>query len=75
MIEEIVGTWPLQGSHNDYTVGDGLFSIGGCIFGLIAHLLHNPWLYFLILGNAHLTVTRDGLEFRLVWVGLRDLCH
>lgn len=75
MVEEIVGTWPLQGSHNDYTVGDGLFSIGGCIFGFIAHKLHDPWLYFLILGNADLTIVGDSLKFWLVWVTLLDLLH
>ena len=49
--------------------------ISGCIFDLIAHLLHNKWLYFLILGNTHLTINRDCLEFWLVWVSLCELCH
>lgn len=65
----------MQGSHNDYSVGDGLFSISGCIFSCVAHELHDPWLYFLIFGNDHLFILLDSLELWLVWVLLCDLGH
>jgi len=55
LIVEIIGSWPLEGSHNNYSVAHRL-STFCLVFGTVSTKANNPGLYFRIFRHANCLV-------------------